>query len=175
MSLPEPLPLDALRCQHYAWRGSEPVYCNATWDEPCKDDQGRPRYRHEQHPRRLCCGLCGARADESCLGPSGKPVPRLHAKHPRVVAAQREVDRRAAEERFRGRPRPWAIRMIDLDAGAALAELGLGMSATEADVARVFRERSKGTHPDSPGGSEAAFKHLNTVRERAMRAVGATP
>lgn len=184
--LPDPLPVSALRCAHYTWRGSDPVYCRAAWDEPCRDDQGRHRYRHEQHPRRLCCGLCSVRSDEVCVGPSGKPVPKLHSKHPRIAAAVKAIEAEATAKRMRERDAEnrrrfgpginiggtW-LRIYDPAGAQALAELGLTLGATPEDVARAFREKAKQAHPDA-GGTNEAFAALNTTKERALRAVGAS-
>lgn len=52
----------------------------------------------------------------------------------------------------------------------ALAALGLGPHATEADVKRAFRERAKRAHPDG-GGDSAGFIRLEATYRAALAAL----
>jgi hypothetical protein len=71
---------------------------------------------------------------------------------------------------------PWARSTARPGASApdALAVLGLGPDATEADVKKAFRRAALKVHPDH-GGSDAAFIELKRSYDRALAAVkGAT-
>ena len=45
----------------------------------------------------------------------------------------------------------------------ALNELGLPADASMSAAKAAFRERAKASHPDSPGGDEAAFKRVTAA------------
>ena len=51
----------------------------------------------------------------------------------------------------------------------ALNELGLPADASMSAAKAAFRERAKASHPDSPGGDEAAFKRVNAAWEAVQK------
>jgi hypothetical protein len=58
------------------------------------------------------------------------------------------------------------------EAAPALAVLGLGPGATEADVRRAYRRLALETHPDR-GGSAEAFRRITAARDHALATVRA--
>jgi len=78
-----------------------------------------------------------------------------------------------ASAEMRERLRDLASGRLSVAAVApALAALGLGSSATEADVRRAYRRLALELHPDR-GGSFAAFVELSRARDCALAAVRA--
>ena len=51
----------------------------------------------------------------------------------------------------------------------ALNELGLPADASMSAAKAAFRERAKASHPDSPGGDEAAFKRVTAAWEAVQK------
>jgi preprotein translocase subunit Sec63 len=83
----------------------------------------------------------------------------VHKDDPHVIAeAQGEIERLSTWE-----------KMVVAAADAILAILGLRRGASLDDVQRKFRELAAKRHPDTHGGSTAAFQDLERARREAMK------
>jgi hypothetical protein len=99
---------------------------------------------------------------------AGPPGPDHATPEPETAAAQTSSRRQAEPARpARDRPPPPPPRPSSIE--EAREALGVGPAATREEVARAFRERSLGCHPDKVAHLDAEIQALAEERFRRLR------